>query len=127
MELRLNIAVKVLVTKVCSKHQLHNCNYQTNASNLYDQSIPIIGSRGKENASIHEKVSSDALRPIMEKDGKQCTHEDKITKVTNNSNYNERRKIKDKRIHSIDLSSIKKVDSNDSTNAKNYSGLTRRR
>jgi hypothetical protein len=63
----------------------------------------------------------------MEKDGKQCINEDKITRITDNSKHNERRKIKDERIHSIDLSSIKKVDSNDSTNAKNNSGLTRRR
>jgi len=63
----------------------------------------------------------------MEKDGKQCINEDKITKIHDNSKHNERRKIKDKRMHSFDLSSMKKVDSNDSTNAKMNSGLTRRR
>ena len=63
----------------------------------------------------------------MEKDGNQYINEDKITKINDNSMQNERRKMKDKRIHSVDFSSMRNANNNDSTNSKINSGLNRRR
>ena len=60
----------------------------------------------------------------MEKDGNQYINEDKIN---DNSMQNERRKMKDKRIHSVDFSSMRNTNNNDSTNSKINSGLNRRR
>ena len=63
----------------------------------------------------------------MEKDGNQYINEDKITKINDNSMQNERRKMKDKRIHSVDFSSMRNVNNIDSTNSKINTGLNRRR
>ena len=63
----------------------------------------------------------------MEKDGKQCINEEQIDKVKNKIKHHETREKKNKRMHSIDLSSLKKLDSNDANSIKLSNALNRRR
>ena len=63
----------------------------------------------------------------MEKDGKQCINDEKIDNLKDKIKHNETREKKNRRMHSIDLSSLKKLDSNDANSIKLTNASNRRR